>query len=77
MVIKEPNLWQIRAYTCTIMPVYIYFAFLFCIFMNINEYVKIYGKISKLYTPEITEAYCAHIVPRLYLMGTNRSVRVS
>jgi len=44
VVIKEQFLWQTKANTYAFMPVYICFIFLICIFMNINEYVKIYGK---------------------------------
>ena len=75
MVINAQNFWQTRAYTYAFMPVYIFFIFLICIFMNINEYVKIMEKTVKLHTPEIMEAYCAHYLPRLYHMGTNMSVR--
>ena len=58
------------------MPVYIFFIFLICIFMNINEYVKIYGKNGDLYTPEVFEAFHAHFLPKLYLMEANMSMRV-
>ena len=30
----------------------------------------------KLHTPEVIEAYRAHYLPRLYLMGTNMTVMV-
>ena len=76
MVIKEPNLWQTRAYAFAFMIVYFLFIFLICIFMNINEYVKINEKTVKLHTPDIMEAHCAHILPRLYLTSTNMSVSV-
>ena len=53
-----------------------FFMFLICIFLNINEYGKIYENNGKTtHNSEVMETYCTHYLPSLYIMGTNMSVR--
>ena len=76
VVIKLPNLWQTRANTYAFMPMYILLIFLIYIFMNINEYVKTYGKNGKTTYSGSHWGLYAHFLPKLYLMEANMSMRV-